>query len=985
MYVFPQCASHFIELAEIDANLAGLSRKGSTHRWTVRRALFAVIACFIVGYLIWLILSGMFIFPLCANCSIEALWAVLWVAAILSTGFLGRYLYKEVLEPDGLRDLARAKRCGLRVVYGLALILAAIWIVLLIMYLVFFSQVGTAMNGTTSVSGIKGTIKIGLSDSEILTVRAEDELDAFYGLGWGHATYRLFQMEIQRRVGQGILSEVVGDAGLDVDKFTRTTGFYQSALANLADLDPEIEKILQAYVNGVNDFIRGNYRHSVGFKVLGFQAKPNFSIADMLTYGKLISYSLSANWNNEIQRISNHMVRNVSAARLEQMDPMDPQTTTTVISDAALGDRYENITASTHRSVSLASEIERLDTFMATAGAAASADAIKDAVNVMRRNSAKKHTSRSSTTYHNTADFKLDGESGTSDVDDETYLSDLLRMASTRSPKTKANTVYERAKAAMPTFFNRMPGHRKASNNWVLSRNRTGTGSPLLCNDPHLDLSLPSIWMIVGLNTTKFNVIGASFPGLPGIMIGHNYHSSWGVTNSGMDVQDLYVMDEVNATAYRHNGVVKSYTFRDEKIKVKGGDTVDWPVRESVYGPVVNPLYDEVKLTHSMSLRWTSLDRNDTTLQAFYNIMLAQNFTSFRSALQYYVAPAQNFIYADTTGDIGYQLPGRMPIRVENHTGTYPVPGDGSFDWVRMSGYWNESLYVENPPEGYIASANNMIATSKYPLLILNDRDWEPRYRAERIVEMIISPYKLTIDDMQSMQLDVKSLYASELISTFRSIKGLGNSGSKWLSDLKAWDGVETSDSKEALVFEAISSELTLLAIPENGEPFLNPRYWLAMSLNSTYPDPICKGDKYDCRATIGKAINTALKRHVIGSTSKKTWGAQHHTVLRHIIFDNTTVACLFDRDHASGGSHFTVNAAFYDAYNFDTIQGPSYRQIIDLSDFSNSLYVLPGGPSEVVTSKYYVDMFKAWNDGVYVPLTTNGPDSLASFTIKKK
>lgn len=910
---------------------------------------------------------------------------MLWVAAILSTGFLGRYLYKEVLEPDGLRDLSRAKRYGLRIVYGLSLFLAIIWIVLLIMYLVYFSQVGAAMNGSTSVSGVNGTITIGLSESEILTVRADDELDAFYGLGWGHATYRLFQMEIQRRVGQGILSEVVGDAGLDVDKFTRTTGFYKTALANVADLDPQIEKILQAYVNGVNDFIRGNYRHSVGFKVLGFKAMPVFSVADVLTYGKLISYSLSANWNNEIKRVTNHLVRNVTGARLEQMDPMDSQTTTTVISDAALGDRYENITASNHRSVPLTSEIARLDAFMATAGASASADAIEDAIDEMRSDSSKRRKSHSSTTSHNTADFETDGAQETNDADDETYLSDLLRMTATRSRTSNAKTVYERAKASMPTFFNRMPGHRKASNNWVLNGNLTETGSPLLCNDPHLDLSLPSIWMVAGINTTKFNVIGTSFPGMPGLLIGHNYHASWGVTNSGMDVQDLYVMDEVNATAYRHNGVIKSYTLRDEKIKVKGGDTVSWPVRESVYGPVVNPLYDEEKLTHSMSLRWTSLDRNDTTLQAFYNIMLAQSFTAFRDALQYYVAPAQNFIYADINGDIGYQLPGRMPIRVENHTGTYPVPGDGSFDWVRSAEYWNESLYVLNPPEGYIASANNMIATSKYPLLILNDRDWEPRYRAARIAEMIVSPYKLTVDDMQSMQLDVKSLYAGELISTFRSISGLGSSGSRWLSDLKAWDGVETSDSKEALVFEAIASELALLAIPEYGEPFINPRYWLAMSLNATYPDPICKADKYDCRVTIGKAINSALKRHVIGSTSKKTWGAQHHTVLYHVIFGNTSVACLFDRDHASGGSHFTVNAAFYDAYNFDTLQGPSYRQIIDLSDFSNSLYILPGGASEVVTSKYYADLFKPWNDGLYNPLTTNNPNALASFTIKKK
>lgn len=951
----------------------------------MRRVVFAVLTFLIVAYLIWLILAGMFIFPLCAKCPIEALWAVLWVASLLSAVFLGRYLYKDILDPDGLRHLSRPKRIGLRISYGVVLFVALIWIVLLILYLSYFSQVGTAMNGSTSTSSIKDTIKIGLSENEILSIRATDELDVFYGLGWGHATYRLFQMEVQRRVGQGTMSEIVGEAGLDIDKFSRTVGFYKSALETVNDLDANVTTVLQAYVNGINDFIRGNYRHSVGFKVLNFKAEPVFTIADVLSYAKLVSYSLSANWNAEISRVSNHIVRNVSGTRLDQLDPLEPQSTTTVISDDALGDRYENITASNHRSVSLDSEVSRLDAFIKTAGASASSAEIQSALASLGLSSKRSNSKRSSTLLENMEDLTFEDVAETADFKNETYLADLITMASLKTPPSDSRSVYDRAKYAMPTFFNRMPGHRKASNNWVLSGNLTETGLPLLCNDPHLDLSLPSIWMMVAINTSRFSVIGASFPGIPGVPIGHNYHISWGVTNSGMDVQDIYVMDDVNATAYRHNGEVKAYAIRNEQIKIKGKATVTWPVRESIYGPVVNPLYDEPLLTHSMSLKWTSLERNDSTVKAFYQLMLAQNFSDFRVALSHYVAPAQNFIFADTKGDIGYQLPGKMPIRVDNHTGTYPVPGDGSFDWVRMSGYWNESLWVKNPPEGYIASANNMIATSKYPLLILNDRDWEPRYRAERITDLIVSPYKLNIDDMKGTQMDTLSLYAVEMISTFRSLKSLDSSSTKWLGEIKAWDGVETSDSREALVFEALVSELSFLAIPETSQPFMNPRYWLSMSLNQTFPDPICKADNYDCRITIGKAMNSGLHRRIIGTTSKKAWGTQHNAVLFHVIFGNTSIGCIFDRKHTSGGSPFTVNAAFYDPYNFDTLQGPSYRQIIDLSDLSNSIFVLPGGASEVVTSKYYADMFFAWNDGDYFPLTTSNPYGLASFTIKKK
>ena len=928
----------------------------------------------------------MFIFPLCANCPIEALWGVLWVAALLSAVFLGRFLYKDILVPNGLYSMSRAKRIGLRVGYGAAIFVAIVWIVLLIMYLAYFAQVGTAMNGSKTLSGISGNIKIGLSENEVLTIRATDELDAFYGLGWGHATYRLFQMEVQRRVGRGTMSEAFGDAGIDVDKFSRTTGFYDSALQNVDDLDPDIKERIQAYVNGVNDFIRGDYRHSVGFKIFRFEPKPVFTVADVLAYAKLISFSLSANWNIELARISNHLVRNVTGARLAQMDPPEPQTTTTVISDAALGDRYENITASNHREVPLELEVARLDAFMASAGPSASPAAIQQAISSMRRD-LRKRDNTDSIIQDEPQEVHFSSFEGYSaeEIEKESFLSDLIRSATTRAPSSDSDSVYDRAKKTMPHFFNHMAGHLKASNNWVVNGTLTESGKPMLCNDPHLDLSIPSVWMVAAINTTRFSAIGASFPLIPGIPIGHNYRTSWGVTNSGMDVQDLFVMDEVNATAYRHNGEIKAYRIRDEKIKVKGKATINWPVRESLYGPIVNPLYGQSKLTHSMSLKWTSLGRNDSTIQAFYGLLLSQNFEEFRDSLEYYVAPAQNFIYADTGGDIGYQLPGRMPIRAMNHTGTYPVPGNGSFDWVRYAGYQNESLWVKNPPEGYIASANNMIATSKYPLLILNDRDWEPRYRAERIKELVVSPYKLNMDDMQTIQLDLKSLFATEFISTFRSLKDLDKSSTRWLADLKSWDGVESASSREALVFESTVSELSFLMIPENGAPFFNPRYWLAMSLNETYPDPICKRDKYDCRRTIGTTMNAALRRRVIGSTSKKSYGTQHHTVLSHIIFGNSSVACIFDRKHSSGGSAFTINAAFYDPYTLDTIVGPSYREIIDLSDWEKSVYVLPGGASEVVTSRHYSDMFSAWNDGLYFPLTTNEPDKLASFTLKKK
>ena len=974
-------------------------------RFTVRKGAFLALAIFIVIYVIWLIVAGIFIFPLCANCPIEALWAILWVVSLASTVFVGYYGYQDIVTPDGLRKLSKSERIAVRTGYGFSAFFVLVWIVILIAYAAVFTNVGASVNGSAKISGIQGDIQIGMGKNQLLSVTAADELDALYGLGWAHATYRSFQMDIQRRVGQGRLSEVVGKAGLDVDKFSLTTGFYAAAVRGLPDFDPSMIMRMQAYVNGVNDQIRGNYKHSIGFRLLGFKPQPVFTVADILTYAKLVSYQLSGNWNSEIGRFQDHVGRGVSGVRLDQLDPMDPQTTTTVISDAALGNRYDGLPVSNHRNVSLQYEVERLDAYMATAGFASakrdfsssSSDSELDAFLKMKRKEYEQQQLDLQTERRRKGE-DVEDEQHQRDQHDSVFLSDLLSMlnlgassakddfvpAGVSANKWKSMSVLERAKRRFPSFFSVRRGFMKASNNWVVHGSRTNTGSPFLCNDPHLALSIPSIWIVAAMNTSRYNAMGSTFPGMPGIPIGHNEYIAWGVTNSGMDVQDLYILDEVNATAYRHNGMERLYDWRFEKIPVKGSATIDWPVRESLYGPVINPIYGGT-WGHSISMRWTTLERNDTTVIAFYNLLPARNWTDFREALSHYVAPAQNFVYADIYGNIGYQLPGPIPIRVDNHTGTYPVPGNGSFDWVRKSDFWNESLWVFNPPERYIVSANNMIATSKYPLNILNDRDWESRYRATRITQLVNSPYLHSKDDMRTIQQDTTSLFALEFVNGFRLLQGLNSAASTWLDQLKAWDGNEVGMSKEALVFEAIWSELGPKLQPETDEDWGNPRYWLQMIVNNTFPDPVCVADGYDCTATISRAFNDALKNRGIGSSSKKTWGNQHGALLKNDIFGDSAVACLFNRKKSTGGSPFTVNVATYNLTTLQTYEGPSYRQILDLNDWANSDYIIPGGPQEDIISSYYADLFKPWAEGQYLPLNLDSPYSISKFTIKPK
>ncbi len=349
-----------------------------------------------------------------------------------------------------------------------------------------------------------------------------------------------------------------------------------------------------------------------------------------------------------------------------------------------------------------------------------------------------------------------------------------------------------------------------ASNNWVVSGNRTASGKPLLANDPHLDPSAPSIWYLTHLSLPGLRVAGVTFPGMPGIIIGHNDRIAWGMTNLGADVQDLYVetFDKQNEKLYMTPDGWREAEIRREEIKVRKGindptlETVAIDVTTTSHGPIIFE-----KDGKRYALRWVALDTQASELGAFYAINRARNWLEFREALRDFPGPAQNFIYADVDGHIGYYGAGRIPIR---------WTGDGSlpYDGAKRNGDWSSFIAFEalprlyDPPSGIIVTANNRIVGLGYANHLTGD--WAPPYRARRIFDLLKEKPKLTAEDCRRIQGDIYTIsgvtFARQFAKTVRTAsQQVNDAGLKeTIEGLEKWDGNMTSESQAPVILSEI-------------------------------------------------------------------------------------------------------------------------------------------------------------------------------------
>ncbi|NCP88012.1 penicillin acylase family protein [bacterium] len=555
------------------------------------------------------------------------------------------------------------------------------------------------------------------------------------------------------------------------------------------------------------------------------------------------------------------------------------------------------------------------------------------------------------------------------------------------------------------------------SNSWVVSGRLTSTGKPLLANDMHLGIQMPSIWYQNDLQcqpkseACPFQVTGFSFAGVPGIVAGHNDRVAWAFTNLGPDVQDLFIekINPENPNQYEVDGKWVDFETRTETLQVAGGDPVEMTVRISRHGPIISDTYgalkDKIDATknpdatpfkdasgvalpehYAIALAWTALTPN-SPFEAIWGFDKAQNWDEFRAAARMWSVPAQNLAYADVDGNIGYQTPGTIPIR-KSGDGTLPVPGwTGEYDWTGFIPF-DELPYAFNPASGYIVTANNQANPRDYPYLIT--KDWDYGQRAARIVDMIENaPGKIDAAYIQSMHGDSKSLNAEALIPVLLSAPldpALAATRDKFLA---GWDYQERADSAPAVLFEAFwwnllmdtfNDDLPQAYWPEGGSRWYVVMRELVKQPDSPWWDDKTTADKVETRDDIfakafGEAVNCQSCAKKFGADiSQWRWGELHTSTFRNATLGKSGIApieALFNRGpFATSGGKSVVNATGWTVgQSFEVTWLPSEREIVDLSNLNASLAAHTTGQSGHAYAPHYDDMIPLWVGIQYAPM----------------
>jgi penicillin G amidase len=566
-------------------------------------------------------------------------------------------------------------------------------------------------------------------------------------------------------------------------------------------------------------------------------------------------------------------------------------------------------------------------------------------------------------------------------------IADLWPGSGTNAPITLVELARTLPADALAAALPPAPPPGLGSNAWVLAGSRTTSGAPLLANDPHLGLSAPGPWYLAHLKAPGRELIGASMPGLPGVVLGHNGSIAWGFTNTGPDTQDLFVerVDPDDPARYLTPDGFAPFAVRDEVIRVAGDAPVRLRVRATRHGPVLSDLVpataDVLEPDQVLALSWTALAADDVSIEALLDLGAARDWPGFVAAAGGNGSPQQNVLYADTAGHIGFIAPGRVPIR-RGGDGRWPVPGwTGEFDWQGMIPA-GELPRRRDPPDGAFVNANNRIVADDYPYLIT--ADWDPPHRARRIVEAL-GEDRHDLASFARLQADQLSLLARDLLPLMLEAEPHSEAAAAARAQLAAWDRVMRADAAEPLLFAAWYRELSrLIYADELGELFY--AYWgvrpqfmeHVLRRRQVWCDDIATAAVETCALQAAQALELALAdlERRFGDSAAWRWGEAHPARMPHPVFaDQPLLARLFTIEHPSGGDSVTVNVGHYrpanEAEPFASVHAASYRGLFDLGALERSRFIASTGQSGNPLSPHYRDLAALWARGETIAMTT--------------
>jgi penicillin G amidase len=759
------------------------------------------------------------------------------------------------------------------------------------------------LDGAASLPGLKNEVSVERDNWGVPHIRAGSLEDMAEAQGYVMAQDRLWQMDLLRRVGRGQLSEIMGPRAIEIDKEFRNLNFARAAERDLALMDADSRGAVEAYASGVNHFIE-QHRERLPVEFSLLHYKPQpWKSSDSLIIAAYMYQTLSNTWEAELKRAK--VTERVGAERAK--------------------DLFSEEAAMDHFIVG--------DPQVAQSGA-------------------------------EPANAGADG-----DDQDDTEDEDILK-ASGRGDEAGLPEQYPDLTSAMWPSIHRWLKQTDhdirqglGSNNWVVSGAHTASGKPLLANDTHLELTIPPIWYEVHLSAPGWNVKGFSLPGAPMVVIGHNDRIAWGFTNNGADVQDLYVetMNPAAPDEYLVNKKWAKAEVFDEVIQVKDAADQHMKLVVTRHGPVVHREGEK-----AYALRWTATEPGG--LANNYNWLgHAQNWNEFREILKHVWGPAQNVVYADVAGNIGYVMAARVPIRKKGR-GDVPVPGDtDDYEWT---GYipFEQLPQVLNPESGLIVTANARVVGPNYKPY-LTDR-WEEPYRTARIYDLLHDKHDLRPADMLKVETDTYSyphvFLAGQLSNAAKVAMPKDARAQKLIEELKNWSGIADAESPEVTFLEAVKRKsLDLMLEPYLGE--VRPLYeWREVTfLQRVLTERPARWLPAACKS-YDELLMTAADQAVaeVASETKSehiedwSWKRVNSLNMLHPLGHEGLLKRLLSiGDRAQSGTMYSPRAATED-------HGPAMRFVANPADWDDSILLLPAGQSGQPGSEHYTDQFSYWYEG---------------------